>query len=102
MVGPGSPARYRSPRPLPPAQGRLQGRRAITYAVILLRLTCSTFWVDVRLREINGRWIASADTPDGPSLGLSVGAIEAVEAALEPFEGIVDELLASLSVAALS
>jgi hypothetical protein len=28
------------------------------YAMILLRLTCSAFWVDVRLREINGRWIA--------------------------------------------
>lgn len=67
-----------------------------TFRVILLRLNCSSFWVDVRLREINGRWIASADTPDGPSLGLGKGAIEAVEHALEPFEGIVDELLASL------
>lgn len=67
-----------------------------TSAMVLLRLRCSSFWVDVRLREINGRWIASADTPDGPSLGLGKGAIEAVEHALEPFEGIVDELLASL------
>jgi hypothetical protein len=64
--------------------------------MILLRLNCSAFWVDVRLREINGRWIASADTPDGPSLGLGEDAIEAIEAALEPFEGIADELLASL------
>ena len=64
--------------------------------MVSLRLTCSAFWVDVRLREINGRWIASADTPDGPSLGLGKGAIEAVDHALEPFEGIVDELLASL------
>lgn len=62
-----------------------------------LRLSCSTCWVDVRLREMNGRWIASADTPDGPSLGLGLGAVEAIEAALEPFEGIVDELLASLA-----
>jgi hypothetical protein len=61
-----------------------------------LRLTCSTFWVDVRLREINGRWIASADTPDGPSLGLGERAIDAITQALEPFEGIVDELLASV------
>jgi hypothetical protein len=67
-----------------------------TYAVILLRLTCSTFWVDVRLREINGRWIASADTPDGPSLGLGERAIEAIESALQPFGGIVGELLATL------
>lgn len=67
----------------------------------MLRLTCSALWVDVRLREINGRWIASADTPEGPSLGLGKGAIEAVEHALEPFGGSVDELLASLSGAAL-
>lgn len=69
--------------------------------MIWLRLTCSTFWVDVRLREINGRWIASADTPRGPSLGLGKGAIEAIEQALEPFAGIVDELLESLPRASL-
>lgn len=92
-----------------PAQGRMctiacSPVRSIGYtcAVILLRLHCSTFWVDVRLREINGRWIASADTPDGPSLGLGKGAIEAVESALEPFAGIVDDLLASLPRSVLS
>ena len=69
---------------------------AYTDAVITLRLTCSVFWVDVRLREINGRWIASADTPDGPSLGLGRDAREAIEQALQPFAAIVDELLASL------
>jgi hypothetical protein len=69
--------------------------------VIVLRLSCSSFWVDVRLREINGRWIASVDTPVGPSLGLGNGAIEAVEHALDPFEGIVDELMASLPQAAI-
>jgi hypothetical protein len=67
-----------------------------------LRLSCSTLCVDVRLREMNGRWIASADTPHGPSLGLGFGAIEAIEAALEPFEGIVDELMASLPGATLA
>ena len=61
------------------------------------RLSCATFRVDLRLREMNGRWLASADTPDGPSLGLGLGAIEAIEAALEPFHGIVDELMASLA-----
>jgi hypothetical protein len=70
--------------------------------VIVLRLVCSTFWVDVRLREINGRWIASADTVAGPSLGLGKGAVEAVEHALQPFEGIVDELIASLPRASLT
>jgi hypothetical protein len=62
-----------------------------------LRLSCATFWVDLRLCEVNGRWIASADTTDGPSLGLGLGAMEAIEAALEPFHGIVDELMASLT-----
>ena len=63
-----------------------------------LRLTCSAFWVDVRLREINGRWIASADTPDGPSLGLGELALEAIEQALEPFK----EMSASCSPASRS
>jgi hypothetical protein len=64
--------------------------------MIQLRLTSSVFWVDVRVREINGRWIASADTPDGPSLGLGDVAIEAITQALGPFHDIVDELLASV------
>ena len=62
------------------------------------RLLCSAFWVDVRLLEVNGRWIASADTPDGPSLGCGTDAFEALWQALEPFEGVVGELLASLPV----
>ena len=64
--------------------------------MIVMRLTCAPLWVDVRLREIDGRWIASADTPDGPSLERGEQAIDAIAAALEPFEGIVDELLASV------
>ena len=64
--------------------------------MILMRLTSSVFWVDVRLLEINGRWIASADTLDGPSLGLGEEAMDAIEMALQPFDGIVEELLASI------
>lgn len=64
--------------------------------MILMRLTSSVFWVDVRLLEINGRWIASADTIDGPSLGLGDEAMDAIEMALQPFDGIVEELLASI------
>jgi len=67
-----------------------------TYLMTVLRLTCSAFWVDVRLREINGRWIASADTPHGPSLGLGDLALDAIAEALAPFEGTTDELLASV------
>ena len=63
--------------------------------MITLRLSCASFWVDVRLREMNGRWIAAADTPNGPSLGVGFGAIEAIEAALEPFQGLVADLLAT-------
>ena len=64
--------------------------------MITLRLTCDAFWVDVRLREINGRWLASTDTPNGPSVGLGHGAAEAIEGALEPFQGAIEDLMASL------
>ncbi len=59
------------------------------------RLVCSKFWVDVRLHQIQGRWLASADTPGGPSVGLAWFPLDAVEAALEPFEGAREELLQS-------
>lgn len=62
-----------------------------------VRLHCSLFFVDVRLREFNGRWMASADTPDGPSLGWGMSAVSAIRMALEPFDGVIDELVASLS-----
>lgn len=64
--------------------------------MIQIRLTSSVFLVDVRILEINGRWIASADTLDGPSLGLGDSAMEGIEMALQPFDGIVEELLASV------
>jgi hypothetical protein len=70
--------------------------------MIVMRLTSSVFCVDVRLLEINGRWIASADTPRGPSLGLGDSALEGIERALEPFEGIIEELLASVPRSNLS
>jgi hypothetical protein len=52
--------------------------------------------VDVRLLHANGRWLASADTPDGPSLGISYLPEEALALALQRFEGVVDELLATV------
>ena len=61
-----------------------------------LRLECADFWVDVRLSKFHGRWVASADTPDGPSLGLGWQPLEALQKALEPFDGVVPELLDSL------
>jgi len=64
--------------------------------MVVLRLTCDDFYVDVRVREFNGRFIASADSPRGPTLGTGTGAIEAIAAAVAPFDGVVDELLDSL------
>ena len=60
------------------------------------RLVCSQFWVDVRLREFNGRWLASADTVDGPSLGCGLSAFEALWSALQPFDGVFGELLSTM------
>jgi len=61
-----------------------------------LRLTSSVLWVDVRLLRLGGKWLASADTTDGPSLGLGRLPEEAVRYALEPFDGLVDELMDAL------
>ena len=58
-----------------------------------LRLTSSRFWVDVRLTRLEGRWLASADTADGPTLGLGRLPEEALTEALEPFDGYIDELM---------
>lgn len=60
-----------------------------------LRLSCSWFWVDIRLNTLNGRWVASADLPDGPSVGVGSTPREAITESLEGFEGVIDELLAS-------
>lgn len=65
-------------------------------AVRTLRLVCPEFWADVRVRQVAGRWLASADTPDGPSLGLGRHPIDALVQALEPFDGVIDELVASV------
>lgn len=60
-----------------------------------LRLTSSVIWVDVRLLRLGGKWLASADTTDGPSLGLGRLPLEALMNALEPFDGVVEELMAT-------
>lgn len=61
-----------------------------------LQLTANHLSVDVRLVAVRGRWIASADAPEGPTLGLGRMPHEAVIAALEPYDGFIDELLESL------
>ena len=62
-------------------------------AVRSFRLHTKGVWVDVRLYELDGRWLASADTPDGPSLRTGWSALAALTEALEPFDGVIDELL---------
>ena len=61
-----------------------------------MRLVCSGFWADVRLTQLNGRWVASADTPDGPSLGMGWFPVDALQEALGPFDGYVEELMATV------
>ena len=66
-------------------------------SVQTVRLNCSQFYVDARLTALEGgRWLASADTPDGPTMGTGATAIDALIEALEPFAGELGELLACL------
>lgn len=58
-----------------------------------VRLSSRQFQVEVRLAEVNHRWIASADTPDGPTLGMGHSPLAALVEALEPFSDAIDELL---------
>ena len=64
------------------------------------RLVAADLWVEVRLTHIDGRWIASADTKVGPSLGLGYFPTEALEQALAPFEGAIDALVPDASLVA--
>ena len=59
------------------------------------RLRGPGFWVDVRLYELNGRWLASADAPGGPTLRTGYSPLAALTEALEPFEGVIGQLLES-------
>jgi hypothetical protein len=43
--------------------------------------------------QFRRRWIASADTPDRPSLGLGYLPTEALEESLAAYEGAVDDLM---------
>jgi hypothetical protein len=61
-----------------------------------IRLVSSLFWVDVRVSQLDGRWLASADTPGGPSLGVGRLPQLALVQALAPFPGLVEELMESV------
>jgi hypothetical protein len=64
-----------------------------------VRLHCNLLCVDARLRNFDGRWIASVDAPDGPTLGIGFTAEKALRCALQPFDDLIDDLLASLPTA---
>jgi hypothetical protein len=61
-----------------------------------LRLELATIRVDVRLQRINRRWLASTDTPQGPTLGCGKDALSALYLALDPFQPAIDPLLDTL------
>jgi hypothetical protein len=56
---------------------------------------CREFWVDLRVAEFTGAWLASDDAPDGPTLGRGRSGLSAAVHALEPFDGYVEELIRS-------
>jgi hypothetical protein len=55
--------------PDPNLQLAVCGVPALVVVVVKMRLYCPEFWVDMRVTEFDGAWLASADTPDGPTLG---------------------------------
>ena len=54
--------------------------------------------VIVRVRRLNDRWIASADTPAGPSLGLARDRLAAIYMALDPFQPRIDHVLDTINL----
>ncbi len=66
-----------------------------------LRLTHPDFdfWIDVRLREFDGRWLAVADLDDTPEVGMGLTPEEALRGALAAFgPGLADQLVARAQV----
>jgi hypothetical protein len=64
-----------------------------------LRLESSTISVEVRLKRLNRRWLASTDTSEGPTLGYGKDALAAMYLALDPFQPAIDPLLDRLAAA---
>lgn len=53
------------------------------------------FWIDVRLREFDGHWLAVADLADTPEVGSGETPAEALRSALSPFgTKLLNELVA--------
>ena len=61
------------------------------------------FYVDVRLRQFDGRWLAVAEISSEPEIGLGSTAREALAASLSSLGATaVDELLADPALLAIS
>lgn|GEM_PF-3416774 len=51
------------------------------------------FWIDVRVREFDGRWLAVADLVDVPEIGVGETASQALANALAVFgEATADDV----------
>lgn len=64
--------------------------------VIRHRLHSRAFWVDVRMLEVGGAGSPRLTLRTAQVWGAGSAPFEALWGALEPFEGVVDELLASM------
>ncbi len=64
--------------------------------VSAMRLVCRESCADVRVAQIRGRSVASADTPNGPSLVLGRYPMQAQAHAFEPIDRHLDDLLATV------
>jgi hypothetical protein len=60
------------------------------------------FWIDVRLREFEGRWLAVADLADTPELGTGHMPAEALRRALAPFGAGLRDVLVDRALRALT
>ncbi len=54
------------------------------------------FWIDVRVRDFSGRWLAVADVADEPAVGMGETLDEALAGALAAFDvRLREQLVAS-------
>lgn len=69
-----------------------------------LRLThpAVDFWVDVRLREFDGHWLAVADLADQPDIGVGFGPREALREALDSLPLAIRDQLVAFAVSQLA
>lgn len=80
----------------------MAGRRLVSVQ-FQLRASSLDFYVDVRLRQFDGRWLAVAEISDEPEIGLGTTARDALAASLSSLgPTAVDELLADPALLGIS